>query len=297
MDSAAHPQANTQAYPVTKPVLSLVIPCKGRLAQLQQSLPRLLKQSAGTTAPGTLLQSIVVDYNCPEHCGDWVRQNHPAALVAHVPQVADFNTACARNTGARHATAPWIGFVDADVLLAPGFLAAVLPKLIDNTVLLAPAGTYDLGGFVICPTAMFHTLGGYDETYEGWGCEDRDFQLRLTAFGGLPEVLPAHLMSGISHPDADRTRFHEVQDRFLSLRINALYSQAKTDLARQRGILQLADQERAHLYARVKAAVMANPEAPAMLDIALPPSDDVVTPPGWQLTRQWVYRFSPNPLL
>ncbi len=238
----------------------------------------------------------MVDYNCPEHCGGWVKQNHPAALVAQVPQVPGFNPARARNAGARHVSTPWIGFVDADVLVNPGFLDAVLPKLLGNAVLLAPTGTYDLGGFVICPTAMFNTLGGYDETFEGWGSEDRDFRQRLIAFGGVFEVLPAHVMSGISHPDAARTQFHALQDRFVSLRINSLYLQIKTDLARQRGILQLPEGERQALYARITGAVLANPQAPATVAIDLPASDDVATVPGWQLTRQWVYRFSPKPL-
>ena len=52
-------------------MLTVVMTCKGRLGQLQQSLPLLAAQDR--------LALIVVDYGCPERAGDWVAVHHPVS--------------------------------------------------------------------------------------------------------------------------------------------------------------------------------------------------------------------------
>src|SRR5476649_2313793 len=112
--------------------ICFVIPCKGRLAHLRESLPRVAAQ-----AP-----CIVVDYDCPENSGDWVNAHHPEVAVVRIRNEPGFNLARARNLGAAETRADWIVFLDADVVPSPHFAEAVSALLRDGLFLRpAPAGT------------------------------------------------------------------------------------------------------------------------------------------------------------
>jgi glycosyltransferase involved in cell wall biosynthesis len=267
--------------------LTFVLTCKGRLPHLQQSLPLVTAQPDVNT--------VVVDVACPQQSANWVRAHAPGVTVLQVHDAAPFNVARARNLGARAATTPWLCFLDSDSLLSPAFSKTVLPLLQNGTYWQADAHDHDLAGLVVCPTQTFNAIGGYDETFEGWGCEDRDLSLRLRLAGCARRQLPPNLVHALTHDDTTRTRFHAVQDRFLSHRINAMYLQIKTDLARQLGVLQLPAEQRAGLYAEIRRITLADPAAPAHLEVNLPLSADFVAPPNWQLTRRWTYSFTPTP--
>src|SRR5665213_3378936 len=96
------------------PLFSLVTTCKGRLEHLRFTLPYML-------ALGDC-EVIVVDYDCPDHAGDWVRATHPGVRVVQVADQPLFNLAHARNLGIDAARAPWLMIVDADVIVAPELL-------------------------------------------------------------------------------------------------------------------------------------------------------------------------------
>ena len=103
------------------PAISFVTTCKGRLAALKQSLPRMVAQPHA--------EVIVVDYDCPEGAGAWVAAEHPAARVVQVRDAPMFNIARARNLGAQAARGEWLGFVDADILLDEHFMEQALARL------------------------------------------------------------------------------------------------------------------------------------------------------------------------
>ncbi len=168
---------------------------------------------------------VVVDYSCPDGSGDWVEANHPTARLVRVPGRPQFNASEARNIGARHADGPWIAFVDSDVVLDPGFTAAVAPALEPGGFYRARSDDRGLGGTFVCSRADFERVGGYDEVYPCWGEEDNDlfdaFQFvgveqRVPGFAapapparrrGADAVLPHHRQDartrdqpGLSHP-------------------------------------------------------------------------------------------------
>lgn len=209
------------------PTVTVVTTCKGRLHHLQESLPRMVAQS--DTA------CIVVDYGCPDGTSVWVRKNHPEVKVVHVTGAKDFNVCKARNIGAAAVNTPWICFVDADSLLAPDFIQNVLPQLRERTFYLTDSFVPELVGLVICSAKDFAAIGGFDETFCGWGCEDDDLYIRLAMSGCTKGDFPSSAATVIHHDEPQSTRFHEISDRWLSLRINGMYFQIKTDLARQAG--------------------------------------------------------------
>jgi glycosyltransferase involved in cell wall biosynthesis len=260
--------------------LCFVTACMGRLAALRQSL-------GATRAQGG--PCVVVDYSCPDGAGDWVEANHSLACVVRVPGQAQFNASAARNIGARHASAPWICFVDADVVLAPGFAAAVLPMLAPGGYYRAIAGDRGLGGTFVCARADFERVGGYDEMYRCWGEEDNDLYDALDFVGLESREVPKPLLRHLAHGDEERTRFYPVTDRMLGHAINRVYRILKWDMARI-GRAFLDVDTRRGLYETVSEVVTASIQSgkPGNLTVQLPKG---LVPGNRLLSRQLVYRL------
>jgi len=227
--------------------LSLITTCKGRLDHLRQSLPRMAAQ------PGT--ETVVVDYDCPDGTGEWVARHYPQVRLVQVKGVDGFNASHARNIGARAATAPWLGFFDADVLLAERFSASVLPALRTGNYYRASPVTLQTWGSIICHRDDFFRINGYDEAYVGWGGEDDDLLAmlalhRITGYG-----YPATLLDEVDHGDERRTQFAAVKSRWLQSRINQVYLHAKLDLIRLHGIPPTVQESRL-IFAEIERMVL-----------------------------------------
>ncbi len=93
------------------PVVSVVVPTRGRAAYLEVTLDSLLAQRAGIEH-----EILVVDD------GGGVPQRPGVRYISH-PQRRGLNAA--RNSGILESRAPLIAFVDDDVLVPPGWLAAL----------------------------------------------------------------------------------------------------------------------------------------------------------------------------
>jgi len=200
--------------------ISVVIPCKGRLAHLRQTLPYWLAQE---NKPHEIL---VVDYGCPERCGDWVSQNYPGIRVIRVANnVEHFNISRARNAGALQATGNYLCFADADFVAPPDYLERVGRQLLagHNLVCIAHYDSGELGLNGICTTsaALYHQLRGYDESNTTYGFDDTDFYGRCKAAGASLGYL--HNCQCISHTDEERMQFYPDRDKEQALRKAALW--------------------------------------------------------------------------
>jgi GT2 family glycosyltransferase len=99
------------------PVVSVVVPTRGRAAYLEVTLDSLLAQRTGIAH-----EILVVDDGDAGATADVVRAR-PA--VRYVPHGARRGLNAARNTGLREAGAELIAFVDDDVLVPPEWLDAL----------------------------------------------------------------------------------------------------------------------------------------------------------------------------
>lgn len=262
--------------------ITFVTTCMGRLAALRQSLEPMLGQ------PGT--SCVVVDYSCRECAGDWVEVNYPSARVVRVKGQTHFNLAAARNAGARSADTPWICFVDADVILESGFVAALSAVLAPGGYYRVVSGDGGIGGTFACARADFERVGGYDEVYRGWGEEDNDLYDALGFVGLEQRSLPPALLRHLAHDDDVRTRFYPVADRLLGHAVNRVYRILKWDTARlQRELLNL--ETRRAIYAKVAEVVTASISTGRSGDLAVGLPAGIV-PGGWSLTRQVTYRLT-----
>lgn len=272
------------------PGLSYITTCKGRLAHLQQTLPRVLGQ------PG--VACIVVDYSCPDGAAEWVGRTHPGVRVVKVSGEPGFSAPRARNLGAAAAATEWLAFFDADIEWSPDFATRVVPTLQAGHFYRPGPVTQQTWGSVICRREDFVAVGGYDEAIVGWGGEDDDLYARLVLAGVRPSAFPASLVSEIPHDDGLRVRFYAVKNRATQHRINMLYVQAKLDLMRMLGSALPLD-TRQTLFAEVCKAVsqaIAAGQSQASLDVRLP--EQLVKPPPidgivehWHLGRRLIYNI------
>lgn len=178
---------------------ALVIVCKGRLQHLKRSLPLVARLND--------LQVIVVDDDCPEHTGEWVAQNYPTVQVVRPANPRPFCLARARNLGAAAVTAPWIIFMDADVLVRPSFANWLTQPRDPGFFYCNSRDKPELYGSFLCSTRSFKAVGGYDENFRSWGGEDADIYFRLEQADYVKAAIPAHLWDPILHDDALRFTF------------------------------------------------------------------------------------------
>jgi len=267
----------------TRPTISFIVPVKSRIAQLKRSLPTLVEQPN--------CEVIIVDFDCPQGSGEWAAHAFPNTHVIKVRNAPMLNLAQARNVGARHASAQWFCFLDVDAVLPHDFSQSIVPRLISGTFSLFST---DTPGLVICDRDDFNLVGGYDETFEGWGCEDNDLVARLQFAGRQGRLLPETQYSLLEHDDSARTQHYSIDDKWLSLRINGMYFQIKTDIARSLGIVSLPANDLRQIYMEVKRVILGALTTTAEIRINLPLQVGFRQPPGWLLKREWIYRFEPN---
>jgi len=229
------------------PLVTAITTCKGRLAHLKQTLPALMAAAD--------IDVVVVDYDCPDRAGDWVRSTWPAAKVVSVSDRPLYNQSEAKNLGAAAARGDWLFFADADVRIAEDFAQMVQPLLRPGAFLLADPRPADLWGAIFVSRRDFEAVGGFDVAMEGYGSEDVDLLARLMMAGVRQAHFPSRGFGIIQHDEATRTRFYAMTDIALNGSINGFYRTAKNDLAMQGIRLDLAGRRK--LYADVVSAFAA----------------------------------------
>jgi glycosyltransferase involved in cell wall biosynthesis len=205
------------------PTITYVTTCKGRLHQLEKTLPSITAQPSVTI--------VVCDYGCPDGTGDWILARFPQVKVVRGTD-AGFNLARARNLGATVAETEWLGFFDADIMIAPDFFARVVPELASGHYYLADPSNPGTSGSCLVEASAFRAAGGYDEAIDGWGGEDLDLYEALSLLGIRQASYPANLITPLPHSDDERTRFYVNKSLDRSARLSQIYRFVKGDLVR-----------------------------------------------------------------
>jgi glycosyltransferase involved in cell wall biosynthesis len=281
---------------MSPPRFSIVTTCKGRLDHLRQSLPIFLAQ------PGA--EVIVVDYDCPQKTRDVVAGEFPAARVVAVDDAPLFNLARARNLGAAAARGAWLAFIDADILLVPGFgerIVGLLEPGRFHHFKITTRDTVSAHGSCLVRQADFAAIEGYDEVVDGYGAEDQDFYFRLTLTGLEAKALDFDLIAMIiPHDNATRVQFGRHGSLLKHQRVNSAYLLVKNSLLRQLGPTGLSEEQRRQLYGLVRDVIAdANrkPEAPVHFTIELPQDRGFMPIPAWRARRHLVFDLTPRELL
>lgn len=75
---------------------------------------------------------------------------------------------------------------------------------LDPALLTGRRFTSSQGGALWVDAALFHAVGGYDERFRGWGCEDREICRRLERAAGVLPRLDGCLLH-LDHPRPDES--------------------------------------------------------------------------------------------
>jgi histidinol-phosphate phosphatase family protein len=189
--------------PVSEVAYDVVVPTAGR-----RSLRRLLDAIAGGDGPRPHALIIVDDR--PQPACDAVAALIPAGVAQRVVVRASGGRgpAAARNVGWRAARAPWIAFLDDDVVPPPGWRAALVADLRalgpeaaatqgrirvplpgdrrptdwERNVAGLETARWATADMAFRRTAL-QAVGGFDERFRGAYREDADLALRLRAAG------------------------------------------------------------------------------------------------------------------
>jgi glycosyltransferase involved in cell wall biosynthesis len=179
---------------------SIVATCRGRLRFLLQTLPSLLAQ------PDT--EVVVVDYACPEDTARVVAERFPAAVIVKVEGASSFHLADARNIGARAASGETLIFVDADIVIAPDFVARIDAQMREDVFFHFPLSETIRGwsGTCVVPKRHFDRIEGYDDLINGYGGDDLDLYFRLSQvpLEALP-LDPSYIAEILHHSTESRT--------------------------------------------------------------------------------------------
>jgi glycosyltransferase involved in cell wall biosynthesis len=213
--SSAHPPSGETVSPRTAPI-AVVIPVRDRAGQrLRNSLRSLRWQSSGPPA-----EVLVVSHGSrPEVNTDLNRicQEESATLITLGEPDQPWNKSLALNIGIRRSTAavPFLMTMDADMVLSPGFLTAVIEHLSSGEPALVLCRISDLpaqaalpsdpdqlltafdqlhartrlrarsgsGGIQAASRSFFFGIRGYDEDLRWWGGMDGDLVNRARLVG------------------------------------------------------------------------------------------------------------------
>lgn len=263
--------------------ISHITTCKSRLDHLRRTLPTVASQPD--------VESIVVDYGCPDGTAAWVAANLPQVKVVRVPEATGFHLARARNLGAAAATSQWLAFFDADIAWAPTFAEHLIARLEPGCYFRADPMSIQKSGSVVCSRNDFIRIGGYDEAFVGWGDEDDDLYMRLTMAGCRQATFDGHLIAEIAHGDDQRMQHYQLKNKFLQHRINNLYLNIKGDLIRLYPDGMPADAWQT-IYKEIEASVLKAERANlsyAEITVNLPTTWSRVE--GWPLLRAFTYRI------
>lgn len=193
--------------------------CKGRAQHIKQTLPENLADNADYPN----VRFVILDYNSPDDLVPYLKAEHGDLIVSGRLAVysylttGPFHMAHAKNMAHRlgiHEGADILVNLDADNFTGPGFASYIAEQfaLCEGCFLWAemikgvlPRGIH---GRIVVSKHAFLNAGGYDEKFNCWGPDDKDFNGRLRRLGYIPvPILRRFLERGVNHND--KMRFKE----------------------------------------------------------------------------------------
>jgi hypothetical protein len=202
--------------------LAFCTTCKGRTAHLLSTLPRNLPDNPDADA-----RFIVLNYrNSPDGLDDCLRAHHQMAIdsgrlsVYRFPIPGPFQMAHAKNMVHRLGImegAELLVNLDADNFTGPGFARYVSQtfrysaepmfmwaKMVKDGPDRLPRGC---NGRIAVSRSAFVKSGGYDERFDTWSPDDKDFNARLRRLGYQGVEIDHQYLGAILHND--KLRFKE----------------------------------------------------------------------------------------
>jgi len=185
--------------------------CKNRTQHLEKTLPKNIEDNSEC-------KFVVVDYNSEDNLLEFLRTiNNPRLTVYSMREPGPFRMAHAKNMAHR------LGILEGgDILVnldADNYAGKDFDKYIARTInpesflwarMLKGQLKRGISGRIVVTRDAFHKIGGYDEKYNVWGPDDKDFNARLELLGYQGIEIDSAYLDSIPHND--KMRFKEYKD-------------------------------------------------------------------------------------
>jgi len=201
------------------PKISFITACKGRLHHLAETLPKNIIWNA--EYPN--IEFVLLDYNSPDGLETWVK-NHMSAMIEKGlllyfknPEPQYFHYTHSRNMLLKLATGDIVCNLDADNYSGADFAFYIAERMNQVDYLIAnrcsevdgyfnPLASECFGRIAVKKELILHA-GGYLESLESWGAEDRDLYNRLHKLGYKGGYILSNFLRCISHSNQERGMF------------------------------------------------------------------------------------------
>lgn len=199
------------------PLIVFCTTCKGRAQHVEQTLPRNIADNADYHN----CKFVVLDYGSQDHLARYLRSSHAdditsGKLVVYTTMQSRFRMAHAKNMAHRCGMierADIIVNLDADNLTGRGFASYVAGQFASDdqiflwSRMIPGVLSRGISGRIVVTPQAFLKAGGYDEKYDTWGPDDKDFNARLQRLGYRPAEIDPRFLLGVAHND--KLRFRE----------------------------------------------------------------------------------------
>lgn len=200
------------------PRIAFCTTCKGRAQHIKQTLPKNLADN--DRYPNAVF--VIVDYGSEDDLLPYLRQHHAKdiltgrVVIYSLRAQGSFRMAHAKNVAHRCGIlegADILVNLDADNYTGAGFAEYVAHEFEGRDRIFLWAcmirGVLDRGisGRIICRTRDFMKVCGYDERFEKWSPDDKDFNLRMRRLGLEPIEIDPRFLTAVRH--TEKMRFRE----------------------------------------------------------------------------------------
>jgi hypothetical protein len=204
-------------------MIAFCITCRGRSQHIKITLPRNL-------ADNKKAKFVLLDYGSPDDLLEYVTSNHAdelasGRLVVYSFKADKFCMAHAKNLAHRCAILEGANILvnlDADNTTGKNFDLYIenlfrqaeydhamfgLPYIFLWARMIQGKMKRGVSGRIAMTAKTFLLVGGYDEYYADWGCDDKDMTARLTRLGLTAVEIDGQYLDAIHHKD--KLRFKE----------------------------------------------------------------------------------------
>lgn len=195
--------------------------CKGRAQHIELTLPKNLEDNKDYDG----VKFVILDYNSPDHLVSYLKTHHKRdmdsgrVVLYRFWESGPFRMAHAKNMAHRlgiREGADILVNLDADNYTGDGFAGYVANQFASartgedpflyakwNQEMRLPKGA---SGRIVVTPQSFLKVGGYDEKYETWGPDDKDFSARLSRLGCTPIEIERRYLQVVLHNNKMRFR-------------------------------------------------------------------------------------------
>jgi len=198
-----------------------------RLSHIRKTLPVNIQENIDFPN----IEFVLLDYNSADGLEDWVRANMMHHIESGIlkyyrtTEPAYFSMSHSKNMVSSLSSGNILCMIDGDNYAGAnyaGWINSVFVKKGEDSVVSAFTSDglkyIDMGGKIAFPRHLFTEARGFDESFVGYGMDDKDLLVRLEKAGGIPVTIEDKaFMRFIEHSQVERLSNYHLLNNLESL--------------------------------------------------------------------------------